>query len=117
MHMQPMLALIIVLAIVGRIAIVMMATVSMMTVAMMMVVVAVVNVTILVVLVGVDQNARERAGRRCKDDAQCRRDGKHERRRPNEGDAASACFFWSRQHAFSLVPLQDRLSQRGVSKA
>lgn len=85
-----MLALIVVLAIICRIVVVMMA---------MMMVIALMNV-ILVVLVGVHEKAREGANRRCKGHAHHRRDGKHERHRPNEGDAASACSFQSGQHAF-----------------
>jgi hypothetical protein len=98
MGMPTMLPLIVVLTITGRIVEVMMAILLIVAVAGM-VMVAVMNVTFLVVPVGVHEKTRVDAARRRKGHAQRGRDGKRQHHRPNDGDAASACSFQSRQHA------------------
>lgn len=86
------LILVVVVAIIRRVAVVVLVVTVLM--------VSVMRVPILIMVVYMNENARERSSRRCKGYADCRRDSKRQRHRPKEGDTASACSIHSRQHAF-----------------
>ena len=90
MQVESVLTLFVLVTIIRRIAVVRLVVAVM--------VVSVMRVPIMVVYM--NENARERSSRRCKGYANGRRDSKCERHHPKEDDAASACSFQSRQHSF-----------------
>ena len=94
-------------AIIRRVVVVMMAvvvvvvTIMIMVVVMaMVVVVAMVNMVHIAILVGMKEEVREDTGRRPIGHADHRRQRKHEHHCPDQGNAASARSFQSRQHPF-----------------
>jgi hypothetical protein len=91
-------------AIIHRAVVVMLAIVVMMMTVMVVVSVVVVMMPVMNVIfamcMGMDKEARERAGWHRQGHADPGRKSKHQRHRPDEGDVASACSFQLRQHAF-----------------
>ena len=101
-YVQTRLARVVVRANIGPIVVMMMTALLIMGVIVM--VVAMMHMTSLIRLMDVKQNAGERSGRRRVGHADDGREGKHERRRPNEGSATSPRLLQSRQHRLRLVP-------------
>lgn len=75
-------------------------TIMIVVVVMAMVVVTIVNVVHIAILVRMEKESRRDARRRPIGDADHRRQRKHEHHRPDQGNAASARSFQSRQHSF-----------------
>lgn len=101
MYVQAGLGLILVLALLHRIVVMVPAE---LTVIVAVFVVAMMNMTSLVMLMNVEEKARERADRRRIGHADGGRDRKNECHRPDEGGAAPAQSFQSRHHAFRRTP-------------
>lgn len=115
MHVQPRLAQIVVLTVVtGAVVLVTDLAVVIMPV---MVMVTIMHVILVAVRVGVNERPRECADRCGIGHAEGWRQCKHGRHRPDEGNAASACSFQSRQHWLRTLVLHEGLSQHGISKA
>ena len=104
-NVQGALSLI-VRAIVRRIVMMMVTVVVVVVTIMIMVVVimAMVNMGQVAIRMRVKENVRENAGRRPICHADDRRQREHEHHRPDQGDAASARSFQSRQHPFRHQP-------------
>jgi hypothetical protein len=108
-NVQAALSLI-VRGIIGRIVVVVIAvmvvvvTIMVMVMAMMVVIMAMVNMVQIAIRMRVKENVRENAGRRPICHADDRRQRKHEHHRPDQGNAASARSFQSRQHPFRYQP-------------
>jgi hypothetical protein len=83
---------------------VMVVVVTIMMVAMVVMIVTMVNMVQIAIRVRVKESVRENAGRRPAGhtDDGCQR--KHEQHRPDQGNAASARSFQSRQHPFRHLP-------------
>jgi hypothetical protein len=94
MHMQALLTLVMVLAII-RAGVVMVVMVVPMIVVVM---VAMMNMVSITMLVGVSNETRECAGWYRKGHADSGCQGKHNSRRPDKCNAASACSLCTRQH-------------------
>jgi hypothetical protein len=89
-------------AIIHHTIVVMLVIVIVMMMAVMMVpmaVVAMMNMARLIACVHVNPRARECAGWYRQSHADGRRQGEHNRHRPDEGNVTSACSFQLRQHA------------------
>ena len=65
----------------------------------MMSVVAVIHVVLVAMVMGVHKTTSKHAGRQCEGETDGWRQSKHNRHRPDEGNAPSACSVQSRQHA------------------
>lgn len=98
MNVQAALARI-VRGIIRRIAMVVIAVMVVVVTMMMMMIMAMVNMVQIAIRMRVKENVRENAGRRPIGHADHRRQRKHEHHRPDQGNAASARSFQSRQHA------------------
>jgi hypothetical protein len=97
-------------------AIVVVVTIMIMVVVMaMVVVVAMVNTVRIAIPVRMKEEVREDTGRRPIGHADHRRQRKHEHHRPNEGNAASARSFQSRQHPFRHRPSRDPCAPFGAT--
>jgi hypothetical protein len=112
MDMQTLLALVMVLAIIRpTIVMVMIAVVIMIAVVVM--VVAMMNMAWLIAGVRVYQKAGKCTDGQREGHADGGRDGKHNRHRPNDGDAASAHSLHARQHR--LRPFSSSIDYGGVA--
>jgi hypothetical protein len=101
-------------AIIRRVVVVVMVAVVV-TIMIMVVVVAMVNMVHIAILVRMKEEVREDTDRRPIGHADHRRQRKHEHHRPDQGNAASARSFQSRQHPFRHQPSRDPCAPFGAT--